>query len=597
MEKLFDENNFDLKSLLEKYASRHHEDNTVIFEFDYFINLTKQKQADAEYLLNLVTQSKSCVHLLDPRVFEMNFINMMFVDIKWYLYHSNNQSLMSNFCDFLIDLNSAYTSLIYKCMTMLIKMFQVTNEQETTINCENVYSFAHTIIAALVKIAPTSKINLVKQIDSLYPYIIKSTSIQEAYIRNILKISEYIREIRLNLLEISIQKMLKIDVNCTREQIVEAELKTEQQITTDHMNLGLADRLDVMMLKLFEYIQINCYPKQKDLDLETCKAIYKDLLFTFDKYILHTYGSSHVQFLLFYICSMRPILAEGFLDYLWKRFTNPSSCAVTRQICAYYIGSLLSRAKYISLNTCTAALQLIVTWIHNYMNKTTNNYSNFDLHRTFYSLTQSLFYVIIFRHRSLFQEGQLELLNLIKSWKLNDIINSKLNPLLYCLPTVRKKFARITYVNQIAYCYSILDANNRISLPIVSSTKSANLKRSFFQTDDSFSNSLSNSKKTSNTNENPLDSFFPFDPYLLKRSKKFVDSIYLEYYQDEMDISSDEDSTDESESESDDEASSLESSSDDENMIQKKRSNLKNNSNFDDSDIDPSINNDDADDF
>lgn len=590
MAKLFDEHNLNLKLLLDTYTSQHHEDDSVRFEFDYFLNLTKQKQADADYLLNLVKQLKTCVHILDPKLFETNLINMMFFDLKWYLYHSNNQELVNDLCDLLIDLNSAYTSLIYKCTTMLIKLFQVTKVQDNTINCEVVYSFAHTILAALVKIAPTSKINIVKQIDLLYPYMTKDTNIQEAYIRNVLKISEYIKDIRLSLFEICIQKMLKIDVNCTREQIIQAELKAEPESTEkpiNHMNSGLADRLDVMMLKLFEYIQSNCYSKDKELDWETCRTIYKDLLFIFDKYILHTYGSSHVQFLLFYICSMKPMLAEGFLDYLWKRFTNPASCAVTRQICSYYIGSLLSRAKYISLNTCVASIQLMVIWTHNYINRTSNNYSNFDLHRTFYTLTQTLFYVIIFRHRSLFQESQLELLNLIQSWKLNDIINSKLNPLLYCLPTVRNKFARITYTNQVAYCYSILDSNNRISLPIVSSTKSHGLKRSFFQTDESFSNGLSN-KKNEKSNENPLDSFFPFDPYLLKRSKQFIESIYQEYSQDEMDMSSDEesDSSEESNDESDDEATTSSESSSDDEIIKKRKKGVTNNSNFDDSDVD-----------
>ena len=73
---------------------------------------------------------------------------------------------------------------------------------------------------------------------------------------------------------------------------------------------------------------------------------------------------------------------------------------------------------------------------------------NFDIHRTFYSMCQTLFYVIIFRHQQLFGHNT-ELVDLIKSWKLNDIVSCKLNPLRYCLPTIRKKFARVAYVNQV----------------------------------------------------------------------------------------------------------------------------------------------------
>lgn len=52
-----------------------------------------------------------------------------------------------------------------------------------------------------------------------------------------------------------------------------------------------------------------------------------------------------------------------------------------------------------------------------------------------------------------------------------------------------------------------------------------------------------------------MDSFFPFDPYLLKRSKLFIESIYQEFndvIDDEMDLDSEE--TDEDDEEEDDES-------------------------------------------
>ena len=50
-----------------------------------------------------------------------------------------------------------------------------------------------------------------------------------------------------------------------------------------------------------------------------------------------------------------------------------------------------------------------------------------------------------------------------------------------------------------------------------------------------------------------MDSFFPFDPYLLKRSKLYIESIYQEFndvIDDEMDLDSDEE-TDEDDEEED----------------------------------------------
>lgn len=172
----------------------------------------------------------------------------------------------------------------------------------------------------------------------------KDTLVQEAYIYNVLRISEYVRELRLPILEICVQKLLKIDVSCSREQIAEAELHSqatgEQSEPALGMQLPLADRLDVMMHKTLLFIQKNASSGggSAEEDWEACKSIYKDLLFCFDKYVMRTYGSSHVQFLMFYMCSHRAMLSEGFIDYLWKKFSNPASCQVTKQICAYYIG-------------------------------------------------------------------------------------------------------------------------------------------------------------------------------------------------------------------------------------------------------------------
>lgn len=49
---------------------------------------------------------------------------------------------------------------------------------------------------------------------------------------------------------------------------------------------------------------------------------------------------------------------------------------------------------------------------------------------------------------------------------------------------------------QIVFCYTIIERNNRNVLPVVRSSAGG---------------------ECVSTNTNPLDSFFPFDPYLLKR--------------------------------------------------------------------------------
>jgi RNA polymerase I-specific transcription initiation factor RRN3 len=257
---------------------------------------------------------------------------------------------------------------------------------------------------------------------------------------------------------------------------------------------------------------------------------------------------------------------------------------------------------------------LKVKWIHNYIEKNYQNNTSliFELHRTFYALCQTLFYVIIFRNRQLFNEdisagpsGHVKsksIMSLVKTWKLNEIVSCKLNPLRYCLPTVRSKFAKITYVHQIAYCYKIIDANNRVALP-VSCNVSSNFKPVSLKASVGGERGM---ESGGGVNNNPLDSFFPFDPYLLTRSKSIVEKHYVEFrdvIDEEMDDEDDEDSEEEmsDDDEDDDEDEDDDGIDDDETEEEdtdsklsdfahhKSQINNKNLFDFDDSDLENSI--------
>jgi RNA polymerase I-specific transcription initiation factor RRN3 len=546
------EENYDLnlKQILTNYLNQV---TNSKYEYDYFLAQLKQKQNNGEFMLKVINDLKQCVHFLDPTLFE-NLVYSLFFDFKFYS-HVNNVNLLNSYKDFITDLISAYTQYIYKCLTFLIKLFLTTKNTDPAIKDEDLsrlYEFSHCLILNLIKIAPSCKTHVVKLADTLAPYMIKDTCIQEAYVRNLLKLANNLPELRLQMLEICVQKMLKIDVNAPRDQIVSCEIEDdiEEDIEIQKeeekpiMKHPFADRLDFMMLRLFEFINDRC-KKNEELDWNECKSVYKDLLFTFDKYILSTYGSSHVQFLLFYTCSFRTNLSEGFLDYLWKKFSNPNTCPITRQLCTYYIGSFLSRANYIPLNTITASMHLMCTWLLNYIDKVdaSKSYPSIDLHRTFYALSQTVFYIFIFRHRELIATSSNKSIDMVKSWKFSSIISSKMNPLRYCLPTITKKFASLARLYQLAYCYSIIDNNNRLTLPSLSDATSlmsqnnhnSGLRKFFNSTsiDSSFSNTTSTVDNSQSKNlihqDNPLDSFFPFDPYLLTRSKIFIQNFYQDY--------------------------------------------------------------------
>lgn len=83
----------------------------------------------------------------------------------------------------------------------------------------------------------------------------------------------------------------------------------------------------------------------------------------------------------------------------------------------------------------------------------------------------------------------------------------RLNPLRFCQPAVLQNFAAVTRTYQLAYCYTIIEHNTRNVVPTI----------------------YHDEKGAEVVSNNMLNSFFPFDPYLLKRSGLKIQPYYREY--------------------------------------------------------------------
>lgn len=88
------------------------------------------------------------------------------------------------------------------------------------------------------------------------------------------------------------------------------------------------------------------------LNWEATKQLYRDLVTVFDRLILPTHDSCHVQFIWFYVCSFKQPLVDDFLDHLWKKVQDPNVDVIFRQASVAYLSSLLARANYIPIRYC-----------------------------------------------------------------------------------------------------------------------------------------------------------------------------------------------------------------------------------------------------
>ncbi|KAL1423368.1 hypothetical protein MTO96_021129 [Rhipicephalus appendiculatus] len=367
----------------------------------------------------------------------------------------------------------------------------------------------HALFRLLFKLVPTAPTRFVEILAEVFPYMKRDGVQQASLVGHLLRVASYIPDHRLELLQLLTHKALQIDLHCPKDEINDAELEDEDEAMEGD---------DIFeMEKFYLHFQQHCNVKDGNdmtkLDWEKTKVLFKDFLTIFDKIVLPTHKCCHVQFLLFYLCSFRPAaLAVAFLDYLWKKVQNPATSCIIRQASAFYIGSFLARAKYVPLSTVCDSLSLMCQWAHGYMASLNDGgfcrqpQHDVQRHGTFYAVCQTVFYVFAFHHKGIADGAKG--LQYLRELNLEALVMCPLNPLKACLPAVVKQFASIARHYQLVYCYSVIERNQRLALPTAGGG------------DTPYGDAV-------------LDAFFPFDPYVLKRTGKWIDPLYRKFEKSE----------------------------------------------------------------
>uniref|UniRef100_A0A667YG78 RRN3 homolog, RNA polymerase I transcription factor n=1 Tax=Myripristis murdjan TaxID=586833 RepID=A0A667YG78_9TELE len=503
-------------------------------------DLLKYQLADPEIkdaqIINWLQEFRNCVTQLSKDHEELIYTILR---VPWV---GRSLAVVEEYLAFLGNLVSAQTVYLCACLRMVVSHFipkrvriceggvDISDSDDDDENLPRNFDRCHQALQVIARYVPSTSRFLMPILHEKFPFVQKSSRTLECYVHNLLRVTVYIPSIRREVLEVIIGKMLKLDVSASRSEIEEVEENAMQNQTEESAEEGLfdmdedvsadkscrtgvmthpvAERLDTLMAVVMAYIRDICHVNGC-LDVERTKELYRDLLSVFDKLILPTHASSHVQYTVFYLCSFRQALAEAFLDHLWKILQSPSQPAVLRQAAAGYMGSFLARAKFIPVATVRACLDLLLPWIHHYIDSQDSSgrqaCCDVNLHGPFYTACQSVFYIIIFKHKAILEGNMKKGLAYLQSLNLERVVMCQLNPLKVCLSSVTSVFAAITRKYQVVFCYTIIERNSRNTLPVVHS-------------------STGGDRVTTNTN--PLDSFFPFDPYLLKRSGQLIEPLY-----------------------------------------------------------------------
>jgi len=440
--------------------------------------------------------------------------------IKNFNWVTADENSVKTFTNYILNLVSAKNIILVPCFKMLISnLFPHLKPPEKVPlgNKENtgtvfikpeeekrIFDYIHTTINRILLIVPTGCTSLFPILEEFFPHKREDLEKHKIYLNNVLRISDYVPVLRERLLALVVDKLLSIDVEIRLEDFIdddedlqfEVELETKDSFKIkDPEQRIMAEKLDAMMSRTFEYLK-----EQSEIQ-HVSEDTFRYLLQIFDRSILNTHKSKYTQFLLFYMCSLQANYSEAFLGYLLhKLLYDNNTHPIGKQACACYIGSFIARATFLQIEAVIGCLKRVLEWAHHYiedrekLDLTQNIITSpdADVHFVFYSVCQLIFYVFCFRHEQL-KSYQITNKENVAELNLEHLIKTKLNPLKVCLPSVVREFVKVVKGLNIVDCTNIMDRNSKIVL----STKS-----------------------------NQLESFFPFDPFLLKISSKFIHPIY-----------------------------------------------------------------------
>ncbi|XBI12405.1 hypothetical protein VPH35_139284 [Triticum aestivum] len=219
-----------------------------------------------------------------------------------------------------------------------------------------------------------------------------------------------------------------------------------------------AEKLDGLMVVVCEHL--------KSLDRQRLYKEFVILKTIFRASLLRVHRSKFAQFIMFYTCSLDPkTLGEGFAVFLTDIVTEKKEDPISR----------------------------LVDWCVDYCDHQSKREATpIPNHQLFYATCQAVMYVLCFRLRSIMDYPNLK--SDLFHMPFGFLFRHRLEPLKVCLPSIVNEFLR--QAKDAGLVAAFVD-------PAAEDAIESDLSRTF-------------------GGINRLDMFFPFDPYLLKESDRYI---------------------------------------------------------------------------
>lgn len=439
------------------------------------------------------------------------------------------------------------------------------------VNREQMISRVHVALKYLLRLIPSASGTLAPILSARFPFLEDTKKAHMAYIDNLIHVIEYAPELKSDIFALITERLVKIDVQMQvdlddiddevaaaivqalslqpsrladedgADDESDADSVTSDESDNDDANRikavqGNVEKMDAILDTLFS-IYSPCF---SDPHSVAAHRMFDTLLSHFRNIILPTYRSRHTQFLIFHFAQTSEHLVDTFAGECVDLAFKSGRPAVLKQSAAAYLASFVARGAHVLPHVVRDVFDYIGTCIDTIREENEQTCRGPDLQRygTFYATTQALLYIFCFRWRDLIVSASSDdafddddpaaLLGQDLEWRqgvrelLSRTIYSKLNPLKICAPPIVEEFARIANQLNFMMVYPLLEANKRVRLSqfALGAGGSSGILREV---------AIRQGKKGETEEESwhQLDAYFPFDPYQLPVSRRWIEGDYV----------------------------------------------------------------------
>ena len=496
---------------------------------------------------------------------------MAVLDISWLGRDETFVALYLRFMGALASAQSKYQpAIMEKLVSHFAKLPASTGRlpEEMPVPRTKMFARLHMAISSILQRTPSTAISLARVLKLEYPTDLETTRSYIQYQRHLLRVTDYVPELKAEILALIVQRLVSIDVQIQQdledleeeaeERLLQRpsskdgndeaeesddsdvdsvssseETSTEQEQRLKELRLKVA-KMDATLDLLFDYYT----PFIEDGEDNDKNPAYLQLLSHFSTFILPN-RTRHAQFLLFHFAQTSTSHIEDFSQQCIN-LAFGSGNSNHRFTALAYLSSFFARGSHIPAPSVKKLVKILCTSLDGMRHRYEPACRGPDrrTYSLYYAVSQALLYIFCFRWRDLvvrasadgdlseddmLAEGQdLAWLPGLKEC-LQGNIYCRMNPLKVCSPAIVGEFAKIAHHLRFLYVFPKLEVNKRLRLGQASSYYGSGVGGM-----DVGRRETAWDRKAGEAHHQ-LEAYFPFDPYHLPKSRHWVADDYNEW--------------------------------------------------------------------